>query len=586
MSQTVTLEAVAAFGADAERLARRLPPGVEAVITDVANVTAAYVEAVKRHVAGRPFYAMVLTDEPRLKVSNEVAKTILESISDYDNQYAAMQQLGFGVVSINGKPVNEVWDVDHNPWHVIHEFLALGEATLVRSVDEYTRQNRRNGRVPRSFRRFVCEPALPAFKRRRPERPAVVVWVDATDPLYARLPLLALREFRGDVTYVSPQQIPGVSFRRLHPDDPQLGDVLALAGCAVCVDPSDPGAAIAFARHGVPTVAPETSGAHEYVFGSVPWNGSSGTNLLQSVARALGSVVSIAVEPPDVPRLVPERLEPSEGPLPLVTVITMTYNRPELVRKVLGGIAAQTYPNVEHLIVNDAGTPLDDIVAEFPGARLITLTENVGTTRALKIGLDAARGEFISILPDDDWLYPDHIERIMAAILRTGASVAHTTTLLRFVKTRDDGAEVTWGFNNSAFAMTATASQAQLGTPVANHQVLQRREAFGPDDVGFFLLDTIVADQEYHMRLAERYPFVFVDQVTSEFRDHPGNSGKQYNWSKEMEHIYEDVRPLPDRPILQAQRRSNVVTLKSVPVGENVNKPTIWWEKGLPPEAE
>jgi hypothetical protein len=121
---------------------------------------------------------------------------------------------------------------------------------------------------------------------------------------------------------------------------------------------------------------------------------------------------------------------------------------------------------------------------------------------------------------------------------------------------------------------------------VAGHQVLQRREAFGPDDVGFFLLDTIVADQEYHMRLADRYPFVFVDQVTCEFRDHPANSGKQHNWSEAMQHIYEDVRPLPDRPILQAQRRSTVVTLKSVPVGENVNKPTIWWAKGLPPEAE
>jgi hypothetical protein len=429
----------------------------------------------------------------------------------------------------------------------------------------------------------VQEPALPPIERRVPRRPTVGIWAAGTSASYCALAALALEELHGDVFYVSSEALPGSPHRWVSADDPGLGDLLGSAGAIVCVDPFDPGDAVAFARLGIPVVAPHSTGAHEYVYGAVPWDGFNGIMLLHAVATALASTVSIAVEPPTLPPPGRPPLALAMSKLPLVSIITPTYNRPEWLKKVLTCVAAQTYPNIESIVVNDAGQPVDDIVAQFPFARLVNAEKNGGSAVAVKMGFDESRGQYITFLPDDEWFYPDHIERLMEAILKTGAAISNSRSLVRYLKYDAEGNLVTAGLNNSNYASTATTSAAQVGTGVAPHQMLQRRDLFDPADIGWFLLDSIAADQEYHMRLTERYSFVFVNQVTSEFRDHPSNQGKACSWWEAMDDIYGRVRPLPDRPLIEAQRRAAVEFLKTVPLGQNVHKPSIIFDPPLRP---
>jgi hypothetical protein len=119
-----------------------------------------------------------------------------------------------------------------------------------------------------------------------------------------------------------------------------------------------------------------------------------------------------------------------------------------------------------------------------------------------------------------------------------------------------------------------TPMQAQVGTPIAGHQCLQRRDTFDADDVGWYL-NLVGTDQEYHMRLLERYSPVMVDQHTCEFRDHPTNSGRGFDWHEAMREVYEEIRPLPHRPHLTDRRRQTLEALRAVPRGQNVNQPSI-----------
>ena len=91
-------------------------------------------------------------------------------------------------------------------------------------------------------------------------------------------------------------------------------------------------------------------------------------------------------------------------------------------------------------------------------------------------GVDLVTEGFIQILPDDDWLYPDHIDRLVIAMLRSGEPLAHSNTLIRYVKRLGDGLD-TSGFNASVFVDTATPSEALICTPVAGHSIMFRRES-------------------------------------------------------------------------------------------------------------
>lgn len=118
---------------------------------------------------------------------------------------------------------------------------------------------------------------------------------------------------------------------------------------------------------------------------------------------------------PGAPSLSPD------WPLPLVTVVTRHYG-PDLgpLREAIASVLNQTYPAVEHLIVEDRGDHAAPLVAELRaayGTNIHHLTSNgVGRSAAANAGLAAARGELMMFLDNDDLLFPDHVETLVEAL--------------------------------------------------------------------------------------------------------------------------------------------------------------------------
>jgi glycosyltransferase involved in cell wall biosynthesis len=101
--------------------------------------------------------------------------------------------------------------------------------------------------------------------------------------------------------------------------------------------------------------------------------------------------------------------------LPLVSVIIVNYNYGRFLPEAAASAFAQTYPDIELIITDDASTDesasaLDAIAAAHPDVKIIRRTENGGQSLATRQGFEASSGEYIVFLDADDVLLPDFVE--------------------------------------------------------------------------------------------------------------------------------------------------------------------------------
>ena len=96
---------------------------------------------------------------------------------------------------------------------------------------------------------------------------------------------------------------------------------------------------------------------------------------------------------------------------PLISVIVPVYNVAAWLPRCVDSILAQTYENLEILLVDDGSTDgSGNICEEYAkkDTRIRVLhKENGGLSSARNAGLDAAAGAYIGFVDSDDWIAPE-----------------------------------------------------------------------------------------------------------------------------------------------------------------------------------
>lgn len=109
---------------------------------------------------------------------------------------------------------------------------------------------------------------------------------------------------------------------------------------------------------------------------------------------------------------------------PLVSVVVPAYNAAWSLHETLASVCAQTYPNMEVLVVDDGSTDATaevaaDWVRRDPRVRLIR-KPNGGVASARNRGILEARGIYIAPIDSDDLWAPDNLERQVGALEAAG----------------------------------------------------------------------------------------------------------------------------------------------------------------------
>ena len=113
---------------------------------------------------------------------------------------------------------------------------------------------------------------------------------------------------------------------------------------------------------------------------------------------------------------------------PLISVIVPVYNVEKYLPKCLDSLLAQTWQELEIIVVDD-GSPDNswDIMQEYArrDSRIRPIRQkNGGLSAARNAGVEAARGEWIGFLDSDDYVAPEMYERLYRAAAEQGAQMA------------------------------------------------------------------------------------------------------------------------------------------------------------------
>jgi glycosyltransferase involved in cell wall biosynthesis len=109
---------------------------------------------------------------------------------------------------------------------------------------------------------------------------------------------------------------------------------------------------------------------------------------------------------------------------PLVTVVIPAFNGERYIVAAIESVLAQTWPALECIVVDDGSTDSTSAEVSRFGERVRLIRQtNCGVTRARNRGVALARGEFVAFLDQDDLWFPDKLERQMAALERSGATM-------------------------------------------------------------------------------------------------------------------------------------------------------------------
>ena len=103
-----------------------------------------------------------------------------------------------------------------------------------------------------------------------------------------------------------------------------------------------------------------------------------------------------------------------------VSIVVPAYNAAETIQETLASIQAQTVPNWEAIVVNDGSTDeteaiVQEIAAQDSRIRLFSQS-NQGVSAARNTAISHVRYDWLGFLDADDWLAPQYVERMTAAL--------------------------------------------------------------------------------------------------------------------------------------------------------------------------
>lgn len=213
--------------------------------------------------------------------------------------------------------------------------------------------------------------------------------------------------------------------------------------------------------------------------------------------------------------------------VPLISFIVPIYNVERYLQKCVDSILAQSYSNIEVVLVDDGSTDESVAICDSYANRdkrvQVIHKENGGASSARNEGLSFAHGSYIAFIDSDDYVSPSMAEKLLDAISKTDSDLA----MCNFAYT-DELGNITGSFSDDTKAgeyrteelLRKVAAGWTFGILVWNK--LFKKELF---DGGLLFLEGRIAEDEMiaHRLLARVRKAVIIPDVLCFYRQRTGS---------------------------------------------------------------
>ena len=240
---------------------------------------------------------------------------------------------------------------------------------------------------------------------------------------------------------------------------------------------------------------------------------------------------------------------------PLVSVIIPAYNAEDYISETLSSVLAQTYKNIEILVIDDGSQDkTSQIVKSFAegNSNIILLQQsNKGVAAARNLGIEKAQGEYIAPIDADDIWFPEKLEKQVLVMLNSDSLVGVVYAWSVYMQENSSLTEccqISYFEGNIYIPLIygnwlGNASSALIRRSCINRVggyncELKERKAQGCEDWDFYL------------RLAEHYEFRVIPEILIGYRHLIGSmSFNDVAMKKSFEIVFNDIkRRYPEIP--------------------------------------
>lgn len=207
---------------------------------------------------------------------------------------------------------------------------------------------------------------------------------------------------------------------------------------------------------------------------------------------------------------------------PLVSIICLCYNHERFLPEALDSVLAQTYPNLEIIIVDDCSTDnsariIRAYVQRYPQLRFISTGSNLGNTRAFNMGWRASHGQFILDFATDDVLLPERVAGQVEQFQRLGPEYGVVYSDAEYIS--DESEHVYFHSQKYKAAPDGDVFAEVLGRYfICPPTMLIRREVF--EELDGYDERLAYEDFDFWVRSARKYKYSYLPQVTTKRRLH------------------------------------------------------------------
>lgn len=106
-------------------------------------------------------------------------------------------------------------------------------------------------------------------------------------------------------------------------------------------------------------------------------------------------------------------------PMPIVSIISVNFNQPEVTGEMIDSLMKISYPEVEIIVVDNGSFVgnIEEVLLKYPTVKLIKSIVNLGFAGGNNLGIRQANGDFILLLNNDTEVDPGFLEPLVKKCL-------------------------------------------------------------------------------------------------------------------------------------------------------------------------